>query len=158
MKNNNKGFTLIELLAVIVVLAVVIAIATTNVLPSMNIAREAAFRTETTLAVKNTKEAYLNYTLGSIKINNDTKSCVNDKKVCFTIDELIRVGASALKQDSYKGKIEINLENGKEVSYRVFLKKADEYWFMNEPFSDFSKNGDLNKGTWNEDAETCSCE
>ena len=126
--------------------------------PSMNIAREAAFRTETTLAVKSAKEAYLNYTLGAIKINNDSHSCIKDNKVCFTVSELIRVGASTLKEDTYKGKIEINLENGQEVGYNVYLKKADEYWFINQPFSDFSKNGDLNKGTWDEASETCSCD
>ncbi len=155
---NNKGFTLIELLAVIVVLAVVIALASTNVLPLMNTAREQAFRTEATLAIKNAKEAYLNYSLGSIKINNDTNSCVKENKVCFTIDELIKVGASSLKEGTYKGKVIINTTNNNEESYSLYLKKADEYWFINEPYSDYSKNGEINKGTWNEDAEVCSCD
>ncbi len=155
---NNDGFTLIELLAVIVVLAVVIALATTNVLPTMNLAREEAFRTEATLAVKNTKDAYLNYSMGALKVNNDNKSCVSASKVCFTIETLVNAGISALDKDTYKGKVEINIENGKEVGYNLSLKKGDEYWFINEPYSDFSKNGNLNVGTWNEQAETCSCE
>ncbi len=154
---NNQGFTLIELLAVIVVLAVVIAIATTNVLPSMNVAREAAFRTETSFAVKSAEDAYYNYSLGAVKINNNTQSCIKENKVCFTIAELIKDGFSTLDENSYKGKIELNLQDGKTMGYNVFLKKGDEFWFMNEPFSDFSKNGDLNKGSWNEQAETCSC-
>lgn len=155
---NNKGFTLIELLAVIVVLAVVIAIATTNVLPSMNIAREAAFRTETSFAVKSAEDAYYNYGLGAFKINNGTKSCVNTTKVCFTIEELVDQGFSTLDKKTYKGKIELNLQDDKKVGYNVYLKKGDEYWFINEPFSDFSKNGDLNQGSWSEEAENCSCE
>ncbi len=154
---NNKGFTLIELLAVIVVLAVVIAIATTNVLPTMNIAREEAFRTEATLLVKNAKEAYENYSLGAISVQNDNKSCVKENKVCFTVQELIKVGASALNPDSYTGKVEMTIENGNVVGYNLYLKKADEYWFINQQFSDFSKNGKINEGTWSEEAEVCSC-
>ncbi len=154
---NNKGFTLIELLAVIVVLSVIITIAATNVLPQMNIAREGAFRAEATLFAKNSKELYANYAMGATNITNSQNACVSKTKACFTVSELIRLGLSDLN-DNYTGKVILDLDNQTITGYHVSLKKADEYWFINEPYSDFKENGKLNDGSWTSEYETCSCE
>ena len=154
---NNRGFTLIELLAVIVVLAIVIAIATSTVLPAMTSARESEFRTEATRIIKRADEAFYNYYLGTLTVKNDNNSCVNQTKACFTVSELISKGISEIKEGTYTGKIEITLKDERPVDHNLYLKKADEYYFVNQPYGDFTKNGKINDGTWTEEAEKCTC-
>ena len=163
MKNNN-GFTLIELLAVIVVLAIVMVLATTTVLPYMTEARESAFRIEATTVIDSAESAKDLYTLGKVKINNDSDSCVDatTKKMCFTVDELITLGIYDGNKDDFDGKVLIENYNTNTPSYTLNLKKNSEFAIIGGTVKDYSNNttegGALGVvANWADANATCSC-
>ena len=120
MKNKN-GFTLIELLAVIAVLVIVTIISIQGVLHNTPKARLDAFAIEATSIIESAEKATEN--LNNFNLKNNVESCKIGTKVCLTIDELIRLEFYDGENDSYKGKVIIDLANNNEPKYTLYLQR-----------------------------------
>ena len=58
------------------------------------------------------------------------------------------------------GKIEITLDkDGNPTGYKLNFKKADEFYFIDQPYGDYSSSGNLNDPSqnWSDASESCSC-
>ena len=156
---KEKGiFNITKLLAIIIVLLIVILVAATITLPSASKAREKAFRLEATNAVEGAENAIKKYKDNELTINNDTNSCRDTIKYCFTVKELSRLDLYKGDSSKFKGKIEIYYDDESNHEYNVFFRKNDEFRIIGGFRKSYTEFGVLSIQMWNEDYEACNCE
>lgn len=153
---KNTKFDLFELFAIICLLASLI-ITVTVTIPKFTRSREDAFRVEATRVIENTEEAIQRINNKKLSIENDSNSCQNEKKYCFTVKKLIELELYDGNPKHFSGKVEIDYTDT-EPAYTVFFKKNDEFkiiYGFRKSYIDF---GQLSNDPWEEEYEICNCE
>ncbi len=154
---NNYGFTLMELLAVIVVLAIVSVIGTSTVLPLLSNVRESAFRVGATNAVKSADSAIRLVELEEQDYTNDGTNCKIGKKVCFTIDTLVKWGVNDGEIGTYKGKVVVDTTDSNNPVYTLYFQKNAEFSFIKQHGKDGEKMDISSSANWLDEYNSCTC-
>lgn len=156
MKDKKRN-PLVLLICIIVLLVFTIIILLMTSMPLMTTARENAFRIEANNVVKGAETALSEYNNDKLVINeNNENVCINEEKICMTIDYLS--DNSYYKNNNYRGKIEINIKDINNPMFTLYLTRSAEFRFVGLSYTNYTDYGQVNNDVWLDEYETCTCE
>lgn len=127
-------------------------------MPQMNSARENAFKIEA-LTILESSKSTINKLIKSseISVNNNTSSCKKDNTYCFSLNELKKLGLYKSGNESYIGKVEIDLVDVDNPQYILYLKKSEDLKMMFASTKNFANMASVPVINWTEEYELCNC-